>query len=218
MSAEFAHRHGVRFYASLDETRIPRVAKKRDLPILPGRMSPAYYAARFADAMASGCDGVYVFNIEGEFMHRICSVDPKDTAGLEKVRFATGRGSGGYRPWMSLKDGGRFYNLPRIDPGEPRQMAAGETCRFDVFVGDDLAAANSPKITADVLTNLKGGEKIDFSCNGRRIEQVAEKEGRFTYRLPVDSLKKGDNSFAVTFPQNAPPKAIFNDFSLRIVP
>ena len=218
VSAEFAHRHGIKFYASLDETRIPRAAKKRNLPILPGRMSPAHYAARFADAIASGCDGVYVFNIEGAFMHRICSVDPKDTAGLEKVRFATGRGSGGYRPWMYLKDGGRFCNLPRIDPGEPRTVSPGETCRFDVFVGDDLAAAKSPKITADVLTNLNGGEKIAFACNGRIIEPVAEKAGRFTYRLTADSLKKGDNSFAVTFPKNVPPKATFNDFSLRIVP
>ena len=62
-------------------------------------MTLPFYAARFADAIASGCDGVYVFNIEGNFLHDVAEIDPTRTKGMETVRFAVDRGSGGYRPW-----------------------------------------------------------------------------------------------------------------------
>lgn len=216
-SAAFAHRHGVKFYASLDETRIPGCAAKRKLPILPGRMTAPFYAARFADAMASGCDGVYVFNIEGVFMREVCSLDPCRAAGVETIRFATERGSGGYRPWRYLKDGGRFCNLPKIDPGEPLRVKGGETCAFRMFIaGDSLAGC--PKVTAKALTNLKGGERLALSCNGRAVEQSSVKNGCYDYVLDQGVLKAGDNEFAVVFPDVAAKGATFNDFAVYIKP
>jgi len=217
VSAEFAHRHGVKFYASMDETRIPGVVARTKRPILKGRMSIPFYAARFADAMASGCDGVYVFNIEGNFLHDVAGIDPMRTKGMETVRFAVDRGSGGYRPWRYLKDGGRFCTLPKIDPGEPLSVKPGETCAFEMFVaGDSLAGA--PNATAKVLTNLKSGEKIAFSCNGRPFEMSEFRPGVFVCLLPVEALRAGKNAFAVTFSQNVFGKMTFNDFVLRIVP
>ena len=216
-SAEFAHRHGVKFYASMDETRIPGVAARKKLPILKGRMTLPFYVARFADAMASGCDGVYVFNIEGAFLHDVVSIDPSRTRGLETVRFAVDRGSGGYRPWKYLKDGGRFCNLPEIDPGEPLRVKPGETCDFDMFIaGDSLADAKV--ITAKVMTNLKAGEKIAFSCNGRPFNVSELRAGVFGCTLPADALKAGKNTFSVAFPQTVSDKTTFNDFVLRIMP
>ena len=210
-----AHRHGVKFYASLDETRIPRCAAMRKLPILPGRMTAAFYAARFADAMASGCDGVYVFNLEGAFMNEVCSVDPCRTAGMETVRFATERGSGGYRPWRYLKDGGRFCNLPKIDPGEPLPVKPGETSAFKMFIAADSLVGH-PKVTAKALTNLKGGERLALSCNGRAVEQSSVKNGCYTYVLDQGVLKAGDNDFTVVFPDVAAKGTTFNDFAIEI--
>ena len=89
VSADFAHRHGVKFYASMDETRIPGAAARRPIPPLKGRMSIPFYAARFADAMASGCDGVYVFNIEGKFLHQVAGIDPLRTKGRDGRPFAS---------------------------------------------------------------------------------------------------------------------------------
>ncbi|MBQ6339764.1 MAG: hypothetical protein IJI36_11525, partial [Kiritimatiellae bacterium] len=216
-SADFAHRHGVKFYASMDETRIPRSAARKRLPFLEGRMTLPFYAARFADAMASGCDGVYVFNLEGDSLHQIGNIDPLRTTGRETIRFAADRGSGGYRPWRYLKDGGRFINLPKIDPGEPRRVKPGETCAFEMFVaGDSLAGAT--KATAKVLTSLKAGEKVAFACNGRPFDMREFRPGVFDCPLPADALKPGANDFSVTFPQTAGKGATFNDFALRIVP
>ena len=217
VSADFAHRHGVKFYASMDETRIPGAAARRPVPPLKGRMSVPFYAARFADAMASGCDGVYVFNIEGKFLHQVAGIDPLRTKGRETVRFAADRGSGGYRPWKYLKDGGRFNNLPKIDPGEPLRVTPGETCAFEMFVaGDSLAGASNA--TAKVLTNLKAGETVTFTCNGHPFKAKQPRAGVFVYTLPVDALKPGMNAFSVTFPQSAEKDTTFNDFVLRIMP
>lgn len=217
VSAEFAHRRGVKFYASMDETRIPREAERKRLPILKGRMTLPFYAARFADAMASGCDGVYMFNLEGGFLHDVARIDPACTRGLETIRFATDRGSGGYRPSFYLKDGGRFCNLPKIDPGEPLCVKPGDTCTFEMFVaGDSLVGATNA--TAKVMSNLKAGERISFSCNGRPFEMPEFRAGVFACQLPADAIMAGKNVFAVTFPQNAPEGTTFNDFVLRIVP
>ena len=215
VSAALAHRYGIKFYASLDESRVAGVAKRKKLPVLPGRQTPEFYTARFADAMASGCDGVYVFNLEGGLLNRVCSVDPRKTDGLATIRFAVGRGSGGYRPWKYLKDGGRFSNMPKIDPGEPLVVKPGETCAFSMLVAGDSLKGGMPAV-AYALTNLKDGMKIAFSCNGRRLEPSAAKGGLFTYRLPDGVLKAGTNDFAVEFPADAPPKTTFNDFSIRI--
>ena len=217
VSATFAHRHGVKFYASIDETRIPQKAKGSRLPILPGRMSLPFYAARFADAMASGCDGVYVFNIELDFLHKVASLDPCRTEGLETVRFAVDRGSGGYRPWRYLKDGGRFCNLPRIDPGEPLRVRPGETCTFEMFVSGTSLVGN-PDISTEVLTNFKGDAHIGLSCNGASLRVSSAGGGRFMCVLPSGTLKAGSNAFSVTFPATMPEGTTFNDFSLRIVP
>ena len=217
VSADFAHRHGVKFYASMDETRIPGAAARRPVPPLKGRMTLPFYAARFADAMASGCDGVYVFNIEGSFLHQVADIDPLRTKGRETIRFAADRGSGGYRPWRYLKDGGRFINLPKIDPGEPRRVKPGETCAFEMFVaGDSLAGAT--KATAKVLTNLKAGEKVAFACNGRPFEMAEFRPGVFVCPFPANALKAGANAFSVTFQQTAGKGTTFNDFALRIIP
>ena len=216
-SAAFAHRYGVKFYASMDETRIPGVTARKNLPMLKGRMSIPFYTARFADAMASGCDGVYVFNIEESFLHKVASIDPLQTKGQETVRFAVDRGSGGYRPWHYLKDGGRFNNLPKIDPGEPLRVKPSETYTFELFVaGDSLIGA--PNATAKVMTNLPMGTKVTFSCNGRSFDCEVPRAGVFVYTLPITALKSGVNAFAVTFPKTAVEKTTFNDFVLRIIP
>ena len=217
VSADLAHSYGVKFYASLDETRIPRGASRKKLPILPGRMTREFYASRFVDAMASGCDGVYVFNIENAFMHKVCMMNPKDVSGVGRVRFAMNRGSGGYRPWSWVKDSAHFCNLSRIDPGEPLAVKAGETCTFEMFIGDDLSGLKASDVVAKVLTSLKDA-KLDLVCNGVSVAPKSVKDGVCAYNLDPALLKKGLNVFAVTFPASAPKRTTFNDFSLSVPP
>lgn len=211
-SVELAHRHGVKFYWSLDETRIPGCAQKKGLPILEGRMSMPFYAGRMSAAREAGCDGVYMFNTENGFLRRVVAIDPKDES-IGKVYFATERGSGGYSPEHWLKGGMRFCRLPQIDPGEPRGMRAGESYSFEMFFGDDFATAR--KVEVEVLTNIRAG-KLVVSANGMRLQERGVTDGRFVYAVSPLTLHRGRNSFVVTFPSVPQAGMTLNDFAVRI--
>ena len=217
-SVEVAHRHGVKFYWSLDESRIPRHAATVGLPCLPGRMTKAFYAARFSAAQAAGCDGVYVFNIENEFLRTVASMDPRSTRGLEKVYFAVERGSGGFGPGDWLKDGGRFSRLPGLDPGRPRKMSPGETYRFEMFVGDDFGGDSPPRTTVHALVTGLKSERLSVSVNGTALSAASRDGIDFSADVPPGVLKSGMNEFAVSFPVDASKGATFNDFSLWVLP
>ena len=84
------------------------------------------------------------------------------------------------------------------------------------IAGDSLVGAKDATVKA--LTNLKSGEKVSFSCNGRPFEMAELRAGVFVCQLPADALKAGANAFSVSFPPTAGNKATFNDFALRIIP
>ena len=208
-SVELAHRHGIRFYWSLDESRIPREARRLKKPILPGRNSEAFYAARYSAAQEAGCDGVYLFNLEYAPLRRIASIDPRHTEGIEKVYFAQDRGSGGYNPDNWLKDGRRFCRLPQIDPGRPRKMKAGEPLAFGMFFGNDFSAHAT--VTVEAMTGLKA-EGLTLTVNGKACPCVSVRDGLFVCRPPAGAVHRGTNDFTVTFAQDA----TFNDFAVRV--
>ena len=219
-SVALARKHGIRFYASIDESRIEGNAKSAKAPFIPGRTSRAAYAARFAEAMAAGADGVYVFNLEGQHLNSIAQIDGAHSEGENKLYFARFRGTGGYRPESWLKDGGRFDNLPNIDPGLPKdQMPThkpGERYAFNITVGDDLAVVSPPpRITVKALTNLKAGDEIGLSLNGQKLDAGTCKDGLFVCNAPAGAVRKGRNEFAVTFP-GRDGNYTLNDFAVEI--
>ena len=212
-SVALAHRHGVKFYWSLDETRIPGLAKKKKLPILPGRMTLPFYAGRFSAAREAGVDGVYVFNTENEQLRRVAQLDPRLPQKGEKVYFALERGSGGYTPNSWLNDGFRFSHLVQIDPGNPLAVKAGEKVVFEMFFGDDFAGG--ARTTIEALTNLKAGA-IELTVNGRPCATTRLGDGRFAYDPVPGLLHRGRNTFEVSFPADAPAGTTFNDFAVRV--
>lgn len=211
-SAELAHRHGIKFYASLDESRIGQA--KPPFGMIPGRNSAAAYAARIAAAMASGCDGAYLFNLEYDALSRIGKIDPLATEGLDKLYFATERGSGGYRPWEYVKDAKRFYTLPRIDPAEPLPIADGVPVSFMLAVGDDLSVPAARRARATVEIMAHGARSLSLACNGRTMPDSAPASGRVSFPIPPEALRKGDNAFSVTARGGSEMRLV--DFVLRI--
>ena len=214
-SVALAHRNGVKFYWSLDETRIPSVAKRGKLPILPGRMSLPFYAGRFSAARKAGVDGVYLFNTEGEFLRDVSLLDPRRPQTGEKVYFALERGSGGYTPDHWLKDGMRFSRLAQIDPGSPLAVKPGETVAFEMFLGDDFAG--TLRVTVEALTSL-GARAPSIAANGRILKVLSVKNGVAVCQPEAGVLQPGRNAFRVTFPADAPVGSTFNDFAVRIRP
>ena len=219
-SVALARKYGIRFYASIDESRIERTAKSTGAPYIPGRESRAAYAARFAEAMAAGADGVYVFNLEGRYLNEIAQIDGAHSEGEDKIYFARFRGRGGYRPEHWLKDGARFDNLPNIDPALPknqmRRFAPGERFTFTITVGDDLGSVNPPpEVAVKALTNLKAGDALALEVNGRALSAGPCEAGLFTCIAPSGTVVKGVNTFTVTFPSREGAFTL-NDFAVSI--
>ena len=219
-SVELAHRHGIRFYASIDESRIERNARTTKQPFIPGRETRAAYAARFAEAAGAGVDGIYVFNLDGSELHSVAQMDGTDSEGEDKIYFARDRGMGGYRPDHWLKGGDSYDRLPPIDPALPpdkvRHYRPGETVTFPVTVGDDPAAARkATRIRATALTNLRDGETLSLSLNGKPLKASACRDGFSTYAIPAGALVKGANIFSATFPTRAGDYRL-KDFAVSI--
>ncbi len=215
-AVEVARRHGVKFYASIDESRIPNTAKRRKLPIIPGRQTIEFYHARFAAALALGCDGVYVFNLERKSLKDYLADDPRDLAGRNKIYFATERASGGYRAWHYLEGGRDFWNMAQIDPGEPRKMAAGETYAFEIAIGEDFAkaaaAGKKAEVTVLAQTGLKAEAPLAVRMNGRDLSGATFKNGLFSFKVDASQVVKGLNRFEVKMPA----ATTFNDFAVKV--
>lgn len=215
VSSSLAHRHGVKFYASLDESRIPRTAKAKGLPIIEGRMSHGSYAARMLDAIAAGCDGVYLFNLEGVALKAIAGMDPARER--DRIHFAVERGSGGFRPWRYLRDGGRFSNMPRIDPGEPCTVKPGEKVRFAMLIGERFDSPEIGRVRAVMKTTLKGDPPV-LLANGRRVACLGCKNGALEYDLDGVGMKRGRNVFELDVSAVPREGFVINDFAVRILP
>ena len=215
-SVAVARRHGVKFYASMDETRIPGSAARMKKMLIPGRSSREFYHARFAAAFVQGCDGVYLFNLEFKNLQDIMSVDPRSLDGKNKIYFATERGTGGYRPWHYLKNGRDYMHVAKLDPCEPRQMQAGETYAFEIAIGDDFAKAAAaglrPNVRVLALTGLKTGERMVVKLNGKILSDAVFKKGLFTFKATPGMFATGSNFFEVTMPS----AATLNDFAVKV--
>ena len=212
--ADVVHRNGGKFYASLDEARSNM--KRAPLGMLPGRgMSPAFYRAREAAAIAEGVDGVYLFNIEGERLNRLASLDPRRPDGLPQHYFAVPRATAFAQFWHYCARPERFLNMPAIDPQRPRRLAAGETYAFDLVVGDSPASCSPPPpVKVEVLTDAKAETALTLAIGGRSMERTGFAKGVFTYAVPADAVRKGPNRIELTA-AGTPLRLV--DFVLRIL-
>ncbi len=230
-SARLAHECGVKFYASLDESRIHLATKRLGRREIRGRNSVPFYAARISAALAAGCDGVYVFNLENAHLRRVALLDVAKTP--EKLYFAVDRGAGGYLPDQFLKDALGYGSLPPLNPGGNftgsggvargalKTMRGGETMEFEMELGDDFASSRRMAVTALALTSLAGGGELARTApkllvNGKGTRCVSNDAGLFTYLVAADALHAGANRFSVTFPSSAPSKTTFSDFAVRV--
>ena len=220
-SVALAHRHGVKFYASIDESRVERTCARKGLPCLGGRESLPAYAAAFANALAAGADGCYLFNREGQFLNEIANLDNALDSQADKLYFVRYRGSGGYEPEHWLHGGIRHDKMPKLDPGfadrpDFPKYRAGERVSFELTVGDDFSAVvRKPRLIAKVLTNLANGQELVLDVNGRKHRAVWSGNGEFHYALEPNEVIRGINRFAVTFPSEGRDLTI-NDFALEI--
>ncbi|MBR4674145.1 MAG: hypothetical protein IKP00_06725 [Victivallales bacterium] len=195
-SAALAHKYGVKFYASLDESRI-----REYLPAYGNRNSQACYAARALAARRAGADGIYLFNCERSRL-TACGIGSIEALAFKnKVYYATVRGSGGYRPGGYLRNGESYRNMTSIEPKEPAALEANGKLDFDIEIGDDLSdkeiAARCLEVTAQMRTNQP---QLDFilTVNGKayHADRTAD-DDILEFELDKTSLQPGMNHFQI---------------------
>ncbi|HOE61782.1 MAG TPA: alpha/beta hydrolase family protein [Candidatus Latescibacteria bacterium] len=220
-SAEFAHRYGVKYYASLDESRIERHCARLKLPRLDGRNSRENFAARVAAATEEGCDGIVFFNIDDypeSERKAIAALVPGKTDGLNKDYFLVNRGSGGYTMEGFLKNGTRFRKLPPVDPGrgDAPQLQANDPYVFEMTVSDDFSFRSAQAVvTAEVLIQptLPKGQLPTLIVNKTALDApTVPRKDVITFSIPVSALHRGANRFSLS----APEACQFRDFVLRV--
>ena len=95
-------------------------------------------------------------------------------------------------------------------------MEAGETCSFEIAIGDDFVAAEAaglkPEVRVLALTGLKAVAALSVKLNGERLSDAAFEQGLFTFKVKPSRIVKGANFFEVTMPM----AATLNDFAVKV--
>ena len=212
-----AHRYGVKLYAALAESRVPGQVKgnaEKGARMLPGRNGIECFTAEYAAAMACGCDGIELFNqscIWPLDTRKLNAIDPRRTAGLDKVYFALVRGSGGYEPRHWLKDGMSFYRRPYVDPGKLLRIPSGRPFAADIVLGDDPAAGG--QATLKLLFGARQPVVKSVSVNGLSVKLGSFKDGEHAFVLPSGSWRRGHNEFSF-LPEAAEKDVLFSDMAV----
>ena len=196
-TVELAHKYGVKAYASLDESRIPRP----HLPMGNRASLPAYHAEAMS-AMRQGMDGIYVFNMESKSLTQRAFAKLETLKLKDKLYYATYRGSGGYQAGGYLRNGECYSNMLAIEPGSPASVPADGALTVPLYIGDDLQAADvmarRPKVTAQLRS--KAGCGFRLAVNGVDVPQEGEPsaDGVYTYDVPPALVKCGENRFTLS--------------------
>lgn len=217
-SVELSQKYGIKFIASLDESRIGY--HEPNVKCLPGRLNGnmPYMNARILAAMASGCDGVYHFNTEYESLTRITKTPVTELEFTDKLYFVSERGGRmGYIPNQNVKNGNSYYKMVRIDPSfNPPVLNPGKPFAFQLMIGDDLqsdaAKKCNPYITMDVLAETSDGIPPEFYINGVKAKFLKRDGEVFSFEISADVLFKGINQFSAV----AAKRTLLHDVCVKI--
>lgn len=212
-SVKLAAHYGIKFYASLDDSRIERSG----VHYIPGRQGRNFLLARTAAALAAGCDGVYHFNLEYDKLYDVARTPVDQLAFVDKNFYATERGSGGYHARQFVQGGADYEKMTMIDPGEnPPRLQAGETLSFPLLIPDDLTAPEARrrdgKATICMLLENGDAQSIGLTVNGKKQPVTAGDGGMLYFELAPGDLRRGENRFSVT----AVRPVVLNDFCVQI--
>lgn len=193
-SVALGHRHGVKVYASLDESRLNDPEARRE------RMTVEAYRARAADAWAAGVDGVYLFNHfdpRSPLWRELG--DRRKLVELDKDYFASYRGIGSATFPRPV-----YQRLPTLNPTAPLPLSAGSPTGVQLYLGDEFSptATVSPNVTLRLrIPGLETADEVVVACNGNPLTAGRLAAGpKRSLEIPVDPavLRPGRNEVTVT--------------------
>jgi hypothetical protein len=208
------HEHGVKVYASLDESRV-RDDKARQL-----RSSLESYRGRAAAAWAAGVDGIYMFNAFDPQHPLWRELGSRERlAGLDKDYFASIRGvgaaAGGGLPHAA------FLRVPTLNPASPIPIpvAGGAATWFEA--GEESAAPADVQLLVQLkpveVTPAGTAPLPSVSLNGQPLAAgTAAADGWIRYPVPQGALRTGRNDVGISLPAGAAGSATWTDLRCTV--
>jgi hypothetical protein len=201
-SAKLGHKHGVKVYPSLDESRV------RDPAAKMLRTSVEAYRGRALDAWGAGMDGVYLFN----------SFDPTSPlwrelgsrsvlAPLDRDYFASilgiGNAAGGALPHAS------FMRIPALNPAAPIALKPGEPTKSAFYAGN-VMTSGSPHPGEVVRLRLQFAEPVPASdltvhLHGKPLATGTTQGNWVEFDVPPSEFGWGRNEVTATLGEKAAP-------------
>ena len=189
---KLCHSHGVRMYASLDESR---------LPVSPGlkRTDQATYRARAMAALRAGVDGISYFNLfSATEIRNFMWGDLEKMKLHDKRYFVSYRGArSSYSAKALLKNGLRHETLRELSVKNPARLLPGTSETYPFWVGDDMIALEREgvhpvcKLTVDATIPEKCELKVEV--NGHPAS-FAQADGDYhRYNIQPGWLACGEN-------------------------
>ena len=213
-SVALAHRHGVKVYPSLDETRL------RDEAAVKLRMTDPGYRARAANVWASGADGVYLFNFFEPKSPRWRELgDPKLLTRLDQDYFASFRGvgaaAGGNLPFPT------YQSVETLNPSRPNTLKPGTSATARLRVGSDLTTAGAAKLTLRLQFDPAAkspASPLTVRLNGRNLPPAPVVNGWMEFTPALADLHTGKvpNEVSVTLDSTAPKPVKWLDLMLTV--
>jgi len=197
---ELCRRHRVKFYASLDESRLPENA---DTPKQLSRSSVATYRGQAMAARQAGADGVMYFNIfNPEKVKKIMWGNPERIKLHAKCYHVTYRGNHKQaRRYCRTAD--QYFSMEELSVSQPAKIAPGQSRAFPVWIGDDLPGLmkeNRHPVCELVLdASVPEGAELTVTVNGQVAAAGRTEKNARRYSLQPEGLACGKNQllFAV---------------------
>jgi hypothetical protein len=210
-SVALGHKHGVKVYPSLDESRVSDPAGKER------RMTEMAYRGRAADVWAAGADGVYLYNFfdylnsDSELLNELG--DPKKLATLDQDFFGSVRGvknsSAGNLPFQP------FLNIETLTPETPKTVSPGKSVTAKLKLPQDFSPTKGGTLRLRMAFQpLPKSLKIEL--NGSVIEASSNADGWLEYTVPPGSLRGGENVVEATTSEEEPKAVKWKELYLEV--
>ena len=198
--AALARRHGVKYYPSLDESRV------RDDAARKLRSSTSAYRGRALRAWQAGADGVYLFNAfnpRDPIWRQLGSPALLATADRDYFASVLGQGAaaGGAYPHVPL------MRVPRLNPASPLALQPGGSEETTLFTGESTA---TPAFLRLQFKAPPTAAALSVRLNGTPLSGGQVKGDWLEYSLAAGSLREGANAVHVTLAADAAP-AVWTD-------
>lgn len=188
--AALARQYGVKFYASLPESRVREPEAKRE------RNSIEALRARALAAWSAGANGIEMFNHfdpRSPLWRELG--DPALLRTLPKTYFASVQGASQGRGYYPAT---KHMTLPTLTPDAPEKLAAGTSTSYQLFVGDDLRGANQLQASLRVVTANPVAHAPLVEWNGRSVALRVGDGRSWIAVLPGDLVVPGIQRVTIT--------------------